>query len=113
MSQDLPRLTLYHRAGCHLCEEMLEGLAPWSEQLRLRLVDVDSGRETQQRYGQLVPVLAGPDGVEICRYFLDGERLELARWLADYYAVPLGEIAPLFHPPAPGTRARRARPRAR
>ena len=76
MSPEPPQLTLYQRAGCHLCEEMLEALAPWSGQLRLRLVDVDTSPELQRSYGELVPVLVGPDGVEICRYFLDGERLE-------------------------------------
>ena len=81
MSPEPPQLTLYQRAGCHLCEEMLEALAPWSGQLRLRLVDVDTSPELQRSYGELVPVLAGPDGVEICRYFLDGERLD--RYLAD------------------------------
>ncbi len=42
-------------------------------------------------------------------YRLGDDRLRLARWLAAYYALPLGEIVPLFHPPAPGTRARRSR----
>ena len=42
-------------------------------------------------------------------YRITGERLRLARWLADYYILPLGEVIPLFHPPAPGTRARAAR----
>jgi len=39
-------------------------------------------------------------------YRLDRERLDVARWMADYYGLPLGEVVPLFHPPAPGTRAR-------
>ena len=37
---------------------------------------------------------------------MTGERLRLARWLADYYALPLGEVVPLLHPPAPGTQRR-------
>jgi len=41
-------------------------------------------------------------------YRVGEDRLRLARWLADYYALPLGEVVPLFHPPAPGTRARGA-----
>ncbi|HPF69139.1 MAG TPA: DEAD/DEAH box helicase, partial [Candidatus Krumholzibacteria bacterium] len=36
-------------------------------------------------------------------YRVAGDRLRLARWLADYYMLPLGEVVPLFHPPAPGT----------
>ncbi|MBE0566533.1 MAG: primosomal protein N' [Krumholzibacteria bacterium] len=39
-------------------------------------------------------------------YRIAGERLRLARWLAEYYMLPLGEVVPLFHPPAPGTAAR-------
>jgi primosomal protein N' (replication factor Y) len=36
-------------------------------------------------------------------YRIDGERRRLADWIAAYYALPLGEVLPLFHPPAPGT----------
>jgi len=45
-------------------------------------------------------------------YRLNGERRRLARWMADYYALPLGEVVPLFHPPAPGTRRGKSRHRA-
>ncbi len=38
-------------------------------------------------------------------YRLDGERRRLAEWLAGYYALPVGEVVPLFHPPSPGTAA--------
>lgn len=33
--------------------------------------DVDSDPELLRRYGARVPVLTGPDGTEICHYFLD------------------------------------------
>ncbi len=39
-------------------------------------------------------------------YRLEGERRRLADWMASYYALPLGEVVPLFHPPAPGTTLR-------
>jgi primosomal protein N' (replication factor Y) len=42
-------------------------------------------------------------------YRLEADRLALARWIASYHAVPLGEVVPLFHPPRPGTRGRRPR----
>ena len=42
-------------------------------------------------------------------YRLERDRLDLARWLAGYYGLPLGEVVPLFHPPSPGTRARTGR----
>ncbi len=70
------RLTLYTRAGCHLCEEMLAGLQAWISEGRIELsmVDVDSTPNLARRYGEWVPVLEG-NGEEICRYFLDPERL--------------------------------------
>ncbi len=42
-------------------------------------------------------------------YSLGRDRLALARWLADYYGLQLGEVVPLFHPPAPGTQRRASR----
>ncbi|MDX2473196.1 MAG: primosomal protein N' [Candidatus Krumholzibacteria bacterium] len=42
-------------------------------------------------------------------YRVNAERLKVARWLADYYMLPMGEVVPLFHPPAPGTKARGGR----
>jgi primosomal protein N' (replication factor Y) (superfamily II helicase) len=39
-------------------------------------------------------------------YHIDKQRLELARWMADYYVAPLGTVVPLMYPPAPGTKAR-------
>lgn len=42
-------------------------------------------------------------------YSIERDRLGLARWLADYYILPLGEVVPLFHPPSPGTKARQGR----
>ena len=51
-----------------------------------------------------VKVRFGPE------YRITGDRLRLARWLADYYVYPLGEVVPLFHPPAPGTRANKVKP---
>lgn len=81
MSRDLPRLVLYHRAGCHLCDDLHKALAPWMERLRLELVDVDSSPELQRRYGEFVPVLTTLDGHELSRYFLDESRL--AQYLAE------------------------------
>jgi len=42
-------------------------------------------------------------------YRVDGDRRALLDWMAGYYALPPGEVLPLFHPPRPGTRARAAR----
>ncbi|OIP09219.1 MAG: hypothetical protein AUK49_08420 [Betaproteobacteria bacterium CG2_30_68_42] len=67
-----PVLTLYGRAGCHLCEVMqsaLQGLRSRSA-FELRLVDVDDDLELARRYGALVPVLEA-GGRELCHYVLD------------------------------------------
>ncbi len=42
-------------------------------------------------------------------YRIDGDRRALLDWMADYYALPAGEVVPLFHPPSPGTKARAKR----
>jgi primosomal protein N' (replication factor Y) len=42
-------------------------------------------------------------------YALTADRMRVAAWISGYYAVPLGEVVPLFHPPRPGTRGRRPR----
>jgi len=41
----------------------------------LAVVDVDTSQELRSRYGHLVPVLEDAQGREICRFFLDLERL--------------------------------------
>lgn len=55
----MSRLTLYTRAGCHLCEELLAELAPWAEAhaTSVALVDVDDDPVTRRRYGHRIPVL--------------------------------------------------------
>ncbi len=42
-------------------------------------------------------------------YRIQNDRLKLARWIASYYALSLGQVVPLFHPPSPGTKARASR----
>lgn len=62
------RLTMYTRAGCHLCDEMAAAvavaLAPGT--FVLEEVDVDRDRALQDRYGLVLPVLAieGEDAFE-------------------------------------------------
>lgn len=67
-----PRLTLYSRVYCHLCEDMLAAL----EVLRgeysfdVEVLDVDADPELEAKYDELVPVLTA-NGTELCHYFLD------------------------------------------
>lgn len=71
-SDTRPCLTLYGRAGCHLCEDMASQLDRLREELGFdyRLVDVDADPDLAARYDLLVPVLAWGEEV-LCHYFLD------------------------------------------
>lgn len=66
------RLTLYGRAYCHLCDDMLAAL----ERLRgefpfsVEVLDVDQDPQAVALYDELVPVLVA-EGRELCHYFLD------------------------------------------
>ncbi len=67
-----PRLTVYSRAYCHLCDDMIAGLQALQARHRfeLQVVDVDSEAELDERYGELVPVLMHGER-ELCHYHLD------------------------------------------
>lgn len=73
------RLTLYSRAWCHLCEEMLADLEPLARvfDATIEVVDVDADPALVARYDELVPVLVC-NGVELCHYRLDAERVRAA-----------------------------------
>ena len=67
-----PKLTVYSRAYCHLCEEMIEALRSLQGLVRFEIVviDVDSNPELERRFGEKVPVLMHGTR-ELCRYRLD------------------------------------------
>ncbi len=69
-------LTLYHRLGCHLCEQMLNELqvALADLDLQVTLVDIDRDASLRQRFDDQVPVLAAGDDI-LCRHFLDEQRV--------------------------------------
>jgi hypothetical protein len=76
-------LTLLTRAECGLCEEMAHELALLAARHALpplTLLDVDSNRELQRRYGLKIPVLL-LDAVPVCSGRLDPA--ELLRALRD------------------------------
>lgn len=52
-------VTLYSREDCHLCEQALSDLAFLQNQIphKLTIIDVDSNRELQRRFGFEVPVV--------------------------------------------------------
>ncbi|MEF2278578.1 glutaredoxin family protein [Deinococcus sp. YIM 134068] len=55
MTAPLPTLTLYVRAGCHLCEQAEAGLRALV--YRYVAVDVTGNADLEARYGHDVPVL--------------------------------------------------------
>ena len=77
-------LTVYSRAGCHLCEEMIESLQRLRDDFSftIAVVDVDGDPLLAARFDTEVPVLAHGTH-ELCRYRLDASRvgayLEAAR----------------------------------
>jgi thiol-disulfide isomerase/thioredoxin len=74
-----PRLTLYGRAWCHLCDDMRAELEPLLTEFgaQVTIVDVDTDPVLEALYNELVPVLVC-DGVELCHYRLDSARVRAA-----------------------------------
>jgi glutaredoxin len=68
----MPELTLYTRAGCHLCEEAKQQLAPLVREFGLdyREVDVDSDRALAARFGEELPVVFLNDR-KVAKYRVD------------------------------------------
>ena len=74
------RLQLYHRRGCHLCDEMLEAVEQLciGHNVAVEVIDIDTDPLLVERYGVDIPVLTA-GSVELCRHRLDSARL--AQWL--------------------------------
>jgi hypothetical protein len=72
-------LTLYHRADCHLCDDMLQDL----ERMRVGLgfaidcVDIDVDPALKRRFNEKIPVLALGEDI-ICCHRLDERALRQA-----------------------------------
>lgn len=74
------QLTLLSRAYCHLCDDMRVALTPLASRAGAQVVelDVDADAALEAKYGDLVPVLllgSVGEGVELCHYTLDVERV--------------------------------------
>lgn len=68
----LPRLAVYTREGCTLCEEMIEELRARiaDPSVRIDVLDVDADEWARARFGLKVPVLLA-DGEPVCSGRLD------------------------------------------
>lgn len=71
------RFLLYSRAGCGLCEEMLEELAalPSAQGIPVDVIDVDREPNARARYGHKIPVLLFA-GEILCHGRLDPEEVD-------------------------------------
>ena len=62
----MPRVTVFHGVGCHLCERALAQVRVLHEELEFELeeVAIDGNPELEAAYRELIPVVA-----------IDGERV--------------------------------------
>lgn len=68
-------LTLYSRPQCHLCELLLDELAPLlDKETQLEIVDISEDPELTRRYGLRIPVVAFA-GEDISGYPLNRARI--------------------------------------
>jgi len=67
-----PKLTVYSRIDCHLCEEMIEALRGLQGlfTFQLAVVDVDADPALERLHGEKVPVLMHGER-ELCHFRLD------------------------------------------
>ncbi len=67
----MPRITIYSKPYCHLCERVKEVLLRCREKVAFEMehVDISSNPELLARYGRDIPVIL-LDGVEIARHFV-------------------------------------------
>lgn len=71
-------VTVYTRAGCHLCREAERVVARVAHgRAEVRLVDIDAHPEITDRYTVRVPVVA-VDGAELFEYQVDADALRAA-----------------------------------
>ena len=72
----MTELTVYGRLECHLCQDMLNDVGAFKDELgfEVKFVDVDEDPLLVEKYGARVPVLAVVEQ-EICHYFLDKQAL--------------------------------------
>lgn len=71
-------VTVYTRAGCHLCREAERIVAEVAHgRAQVRLVDIDAHPAITDRYTVRVPVVA-IDGRELFEYHVDAEELDAA-----------------------------------
>jgi glutaredoxin len=73
----VPRLTLYGKPGCHLCDDARAAVERVTARRDLPLEQVDISRDAvlYKRYGERIPVLE-MDGETVFEFFVDEVVLE-------------------------------------
>lgn len=69
-------LSIYSRAECRLCEEMLNALKKWQSHFdfKVEIIDIDQNASLIVRFAARIPLLVAGD-IEICEYYLDDDAL--------------------------------------
>ena len=72
----MPRVTLYGKPGCHLCDDARAAVerVRADHPFELREVDVSLDPELHRAYGERIPVLE-LDGEELFEFFVDEPEL--------------------------------------
>jgi glutaredoxin len=67
----VPRVAVFHGAGCHLCERALAQVRELREELRFELeeVAIDGDSELEAAYRELIPVVE-IDGERVFTYYV-------------------------------------------
>lgn len=71
-------IRVFSRPGCHLCELLLEQLAPLVRgRACIDIIDIDPDVRLREAYGTRIPVVE-IDGRVLCQYHLDRAAIEAA-----------------------------------
>jgi len=72
-----PRLRLYGRAGCHLCDDLRAVLEDLARDYAFVVDEIDIAGDAalEAIHGWRIPVLTTASGEELCHYFADLARI--------------------------------------
>ena len=75
LTMPIPRVTLYSRPGCHLCEVVKEQLETIRREMDFHIEErnIDEEASWREQYNDDIPVVA-VNGLEICKHRLDAGR---------------------------------------
>ena len=74
----MPKIQVYSRPGCHLCEYLIEEILPLIRgRAELEVLNIDTQEDWQKEYGTRIPVVE-IDGRFVCQYPLDREAVSAA-----------------------------------